>query len=151
MKRRIISVRAYKNYSTKKVLWIGVISEVILLSILFWIVHVSYEKNIPIAGGSIYSGDKAGIILSDNNGSVILGHSDGKIRIDGKKLLAQCPDIKSMKGAIGVSEGSYMKLPGVGGESGQFGWLDPAEIVPEVFEIDSVNEEDVFDKILWGL
>lgn len=44
-----------------------------------------------------------------------------------------------------------MKLPGVGGESGQFGWLDPAEIVPEVFEIDSVNEEDVFDKILWGL
>ena len=151
MKRRILIVRAYKVYSTKKVLTIVAVTVVLIAAVFVGIVSVSYEKNIPIRGGSIYCEDTAGIILSDNDGSVILGHSDGKIRIDGRKLLAQCPDIKSMKGVIGVGEGGYMKLPGVGGESGQFGWLDPAEIVPEVFEIDSINEETIFDMILWGL
>ena len=151
MKQRILIVRAYKDYSIKKVLTIGAVTVVLLSAMFVGIVSVSYEKNIPIPGGSIYSEDKAGIILSDNDGSVILGHSEGRIHIDGRKLLEQCPGIKEMKGVIGVSEGGYMKLPGVGGESGEFGWLDPAEIVPDIFEIESVNEETIYDRILWGL
>ena len=151
MKRRILVVRAYKDYSMKMVLAIGAVTIVLLSVMIAGIVSVSYEKNIPVPGGSIYSEDKAGIILSDNDGSVILGHSEGRIRIDGRKLLEQCPGIKEMKGVIGVGEGGYMKLPGIGGESGQFGWLDPAEIVPDIFEIESVNEETIYDRILWGL
>ncbi len=27
----------------------------------------------------------------------------------------------------------------------------PAGIVPDVFEIESVNEETIYDRILWGL
>ena len=27
----------------------------------------------------------------------------------------------------------------------------PAEIVPDVFEIESVNEETIYDRILWGV
>ena len=78
MKRRILTVRGYRVYSTKKVLTIGALTIVLIVAVFVGIVSVSYEKNIPIRGGSIYCEDTAGIILSDNDGSGILGHSDGK-------------------------------------------------------------------------
>ena len=147
MKRRISQVSAYRPFSNSRVR--GVLLGALLLSVVtVAIVKIaSYEKNIPIPGGVIYSEKNPELIVQDTSGRILVGCKDKKIYIDGDELLKNYPDIAGKTGQFAVSIGGYMKLPGMGG-GGAFGWLEAGDIHKGVIVIPCVQNESAWDKVI---